>query len=77
MIMEQPVNIYIARHRGIVGCCFGTETKKKGFHNIFTKISSELYSRNQRNVNDFFKNEKPDNRIFAPVKFEGINTINT
>jgi GDP-L-fucose synthase len=52
-----------AIHRGLL---------KKGYANIVTRSSKELDLRNQNEVNDFFKSEKPDFVFLAAAKVGGI-----
>lgn len=64
--------IYIAGHNGMVGSAIHRGLLKKGYTNIVTRSSKELDLRNQNEVNDFFKSEKPDFVFLAAAKVGGI-----
>jgi GDP-L-fucose synthase len=64
--------IYVAGHRGMVGSAIVRKLKQQGFNNLLLKTSSELDLRNQTDVNDFFKNEKPVYVFLAAAKVGGI-----
>lgn len=67
----------MAGHRGMVGSAILRNLQKKGFHNFITRTSSELDLRNQKQVDDFFKNEQPDYVFLAAAKVGGIQANNT
>ncbi len=69
--------IYIAGHNGMVGSAIHRALLKKGYTNIVTRSSKELDLRNQNEVNDFFKSEKPDFVFLAAAKVGGILANNT
>lgn len=69
--------IYIAGHNGLVGSAILRLLKKRGFENILIRSHKELDLTNQRQVNDFFKNEKPNYVILAAAKVGGIHANNT
>ncbi|MBL7900970.1 MAG: GDP-L-fucose synthase [Bacteroidia bacterium] len=75
--MELQSKIYVAGHRGMVGSAILRNLQKKGFHNFVTRTSSELDLRNQKQVEDFFKNEQPDYVFLAAAKVGGIQANNT
>jgi GDP-L-fucose synthase len=75
--MEQTAKIYIAGHRGMVGSALERKLRKEGFNNFITRTSRELDLRNQKAVNDFFKNEKPAYVIIAAAKVGGIYANST
>ncbi|MEJ6682267.1 MAG: GDP-L-fucose synthase [Flavobacteriales bacterium] len=64
--------IYIAGHNGMVGSAIHRGLLKQGYANIVTRSSKELDLRNQNEVNDFFKSEKPDFVFLAAAKVGGI-----
>jgi GDP-L-fucose synthase len=64
--------IYIAGHRGMVGSAIWGALEEKGFKNLVGKTSQELDLRNQEQVNQFFKTEKPDIVIDAAARVGGI-----
>lgn len=75
--MQTDSKIYIAGHRGMVGSAIFRNLKTKGFSNFITRTSAELDLRNQQEVNDFFKAEKPDYVFLAAAKVGGIYANNT
>ncbi|WCT13843.1 GDP-L-fucose synthase [Mucilaginibacter jinjuensis] len=75
--MEKNAKIYIAGHRGMVGSAIYRKLEKEGYHNILTRVSSELDLRDQKAVADFFEQEKPDYVFLAAAKVGGIVANNT
>ena len=75
--MEKTAKIYIAGHKGMVGSALLRKLRKDGYYNIVFRSSNELDLINQKAVNDFFENEKPDYVILAAAKVGGINANNT
>ena len=75
--MQTDSQVYIAGHRGMVGSAIFRNLKTKGFSNLITRTSAELDLRNQQEVNDFFKAEKPDYVFLAAAKVGGIYANNT
>ena len=69
--------IYIAGHRGMVGSAILRGMYKKGYDNVIFRKSNELDLRNQAQVNDFFKKEKPTHVFLAAAKVGGILANNT
>lgn len=70
--MEKQAKIYIAGHKGLVGSAICKNLMNKGYTNLILKTSSELDLRNQLEVSDFFKLEKPEYVILAAAKVGGI-----
>tara|TARA_B100001059_G_scaffold231633_1_gene267821 strand:+ start:17582 stop:18538 length:957 start_codon:yes stop_codon:yes gene_type:complete len=64
--------IYVAGHKGLVGSACLRILKAKGYKNIICKNSSELDLRNQKDVHEFLKVNKPDVVIDAAAKVGGI-----
>jgi GDP-L-fucose synthase len=64
--------IYIAGHLGMAGSSIHRKFLKEGYKNILVKKSGELDLRNQLDVNNFFKKEKPQIVIIAAGKVGGI-----
>ncbi len=69
--------IYIAGHTGMVGSAILRSLKLEGHSNFVLKTSKELDLRNQRAVNEFFEDEKPEIVIIAAAKVGGILANNT
>jgi len=70
--MNKNAKIYIAGHRGMVGSAIWHKLESKGFTNLIGKTSSELDLTDQREVTNFFENEKPEYVFLAAAKVGGI-----
>lgn len=70
--MKSNSKIYIAGHTGMVGSAILRALSNKGYNNLIFKKSSELDLTNQKNVLDFFKQEKPEYVFLAAAKVGGI-----
>jgi GDP-L-fucose synthase len=70
--MNKNTKIYIAGHRGMVGSAVWRALETEGYTEIIGRTSSELDLRNQKQVQEFFKNEKPDIIIDAAARVGGI-----
>lgn len=70
--MEKDSKIYIAGHNGLVGKSIENLLKKEGYKNILNRSHNELDLRNQRAVEDFFEEEKPEYVFDAAAKVGGI-----
>lgn len=75
--MKLTDKIYVAGHAGLVGSALVRLLQRKGFEHIITRTSSELDLRDQKQVDDFFKSEKPDYVFMAAAKVGGIMANNT
>ena len=64
--------IYIAGHRGLVGSAIVRQLEKRGFTNLLMRTHKELDLTSQAQVQDFFKQERPDYVILAAAKVGGI-----
>ena len=69
---EKTGRIYVAGHNGMVGSAIVRALKSDGYSNIITRSSKELDLRNQNQVDQFFKTEKPDFVFLAAAKVGGI-----
>jgi len=74
--MDINSKIYIAGHRGMVGSAIHRNLQKKGFKNFIFKTSQELDLRDQKQVANFFEQEKPEYVFMAAAKVGGINANN-
>jgi len=74
--MKHNSKIYIAGHRGMVGSAILRNLQHKGFNNFILKTSAELDLRNQQQVAEFFKREKPEFVFLAAAKVGGIQANN-
>lgn len=70
--MISSSKIYIAGHRGMVGSAVKRKFEKKGYNNLIFRTHKELDLTNQKDVNEFFKLEKPDYVFLAAAKVGGI-----
>lgn len=69
--------IYVAGHNGLVGSAIVRTLRTQGHTNIVTRNHAELDLLNQREVHDFFENEKIDIVYLAAAKVGGIHANNT
>jgi GDP-L-fucose synthase len=74
--MEKDAKIYVAGHRGLVGAAIAKHLKKGGWDNLLFRTHAELDLTNQRQVSDFFAQEKPDYVFLAAAKVGGIHANN-
>lgn len=70
--MEKSSKIFVAGHKGMVGSAIVRELIKQGYENIITKDHKELDLCVQKDVEDFFKKEKPEYVFLAAAKVGGI-----
>lgn len=70
--MEKDARIYVAGHTGLVGSAFVRRLKEQGYTNLILKTHEELELLDQKAVEDFFKEEKPEYVIDAAAKVGGI-----
>ena len=75
--MDLNDKIYIAGHRGLVGSAIVRQLEQRGFANLIMRTHKELDLTNQAQVQNFFKQEKPDYVILAAAKVGGIYANNT
>lgn len=76
--MEKAVpKIYVAGHRGMVGAAIVRTLRAQGQVNLITGTHDELDLSNQAQVNQFFKEERPDQVYLAAAKVGGIYANNT
>ena len=70
--MDKTTKIYIAGHNGMVGSAVWRALIQLGYTNLIGKTSKEIDLRNQAQVNEFFKRERPEVVIDAAAKVGGI-----
>jgi len=70
--MNKKKKIYIAGHRGMVGSAVWRALDNNGYTNLIGLSRSELNLRNQQEVLEFYKEEKPEIVIDAAAKVGGI-----
>jgi GDP-L-fucose synthase len=71
--MESSKVIFVAGHRGMVGSAIVRALKDRGASNIVTRTSKELDLRNRTEVDQFFRQEKPEVVYLAAAKVGGIH----
>lgn len=74
--MKEKV-IYVAGHLGMVGSAITRKLKSLGYKNIIGKAIDELDLRNQKDVEEFFRSERPEYVIVAAARVGGILANNT
>lgn len=70
--MNHKDKIFVAGHNGLVGSAIVRQLQGRSFKNLLLKNRNELDLSSQREVQDFFKKEKPDYVILAAAKVGGI-----
>ena len=70
--MEKGSKIYLAGHRGLVGSALKRNLESKGYSNLIFRTHKELDLTDQRAVNEFFAQEKPEYVFLAAAKVGGI-----
>lgn len=75
--MNKDSKIYIAGHKGLVGSAILKTLQQKGYKNLVFKTHDELDLIDQRSVEKFFEEEKPEYVILAAAKVGGILANNT
>ncbi len=70
--MEKNSKIYVAGHRGMVGSAIVRELERQGYTNIVTRTHVELDLTRQADVENFFKEERPEYVFLAAAKVGGI-----
>ena len=75
--MDKNAKIYIAGHTGMVGSAILRRLQAGGYENFALRTSGELDLRNQVEVQEFFRREKPEYVFLAAAKVGGIVANNT
>ncbi len=75
--MEKASRILVAGHRGMVGSAITRALHNKGYSNLVLAGKNALDLRNQLEVNEFFRREKPDIVFLAAARVGGIYANNT
>ncbi len=71
-VMPLDAKIYVAGHRGLVGSAILRKLKVDGYTNIVTRTSKELDLTDEKAVQVFFEQEKPEYVFLAAAKVGGI-----
>lgn len=77
IMINKDDKIYIAGHRGMVGSAILKKLTQEGYHNTLFRTSEELDLRDQKNVFEFFEEERPKVVIMAAAKVGGIMANDT
>ena len=75
-VLNKSEKIFIAGHRGLVGSALVRRFEAEGFPNLLKRDRAQLDLTNERAVEDFFADEKPDVVVFAAAKVGGIKANN-
>jgi len=70
--MEKGAKIYVAGHRGLAGSAIVRRLEKDGYKNLVLKTHKELDLTDQRAVDEFFRENRPDYVFLAAAKVGGI-----
>lgn len=70
--MEKDAKIYIAGHRGLVGSAICRILVRNGYKNLVVRTHAELDLCDQKAVQSFFMQERPDYVFLAAAKVGGI-----
>ena len=70
--LNSPKKIFVAGHNGMVGSALVNQLKKKKEVKLIKKSKINLDLTDQIAVNNFFKNESPDEVYLAAAKVGGI-----
>lgn len=76
MAIDKKSKIYVAGHSGMVGSAIVRRLMRDGFENFILRTHQELNLIDQKNVFDFFKNNKPEYVIISAGKVGGIQANN-
>lgn len=75
--MERTSKIFVAGSRGLVGSALVRQLTSRGCTNLLLPGIGELDLTSQRDVADFFRQEKPEYVFLAAAKVGGIHANNT
>jgi GDP-L-fucose synthase len=69
--------VFVAGHRGLVGSALVRELRARSYDSLIVRTRAELDLRDQRAVDAFFRNERPEIVFLAAAKVGGIQANNT
>ena len=75
--MKRDSKIYIVGHTGLVGSAILRCLQSHGYTNFLTRTHKELDLETQKDVNEFFKKERPEYVFLAAAKVGGIYANHT
>lgn len=70
--MDSDSKIFVAGHRGLVGSAIIRQLEKQGCKNIVTRNRTQLDLRIQKDVDEFFMEERPEYVFLGAAKVGGI-----
>ena len=70
--MEKDAKIYIAGHRGLVGSAIVRRLEALGYENLVFRTHRELDLTRQTEVEEFFRQERPEYLFLAAARVGGI-----
>lgn len=70
--METDSKIFIAGHRGLVGSAISRHLTSNGYANLLTRSRAQLDLRIQKDVDEFFAEERPEYVFLGAAKVGGI-----
>src|SRR6185437_3892660 len=70
--MEKDSRIFIAGHRGLVGHAIHEELARQGYANLLLRTRAELDLTREGEVEEFFRQERPEYVFLAAAKVGGI-----
>jgi GDP-L-fucose synthase len=74
--MEKNSKIFVAGHKGLVGSAIVKLLKSEGYTNIITATRQEVDLLNQSQVEEFFRQERPEYVFDAAARVGGIHANN-
>jgi len=74
--VEKSSKIYVAGHKGLVGSAITKSLEQKGYNNLIFRTLEELDLTNQKAVDEFFSDEKPEYVFLAAALVGGIMANN-
>lgn len=77
MQIAKDSRIFIAGHRGMVGSALARALRIQGYHNLLLVGREELDLREEKAVQEYFLNHKPEYVLLAAAKVGGIWANNT
>jgi len=75
--MNKDSRIFIAGHRGLVGSAIHRRLQNDACTNILTRSRAQLDLRNQSDVEEFFRGERPEFVFLSAAKVGGIHANST
>ncbi|MCF7804228.1 MAG: GDP-L-fucose synthase [Candidatus Marinimicrobia bacterium] len=70
--MKKTAKIYVAGHNGMVGSAIVRRLQEEDYKNLVLRTHDELDLLRQKDVEEFFRNEKPEYVFVAAAKVGGI-----